>query len=122
MLIGNNDLLAARIAGELQADLLVFLSDVPGVREQPGECVLARIATPAQLGSLPVLASPQASPGTGGMPAKLAAASHAADRGIPVLIGALGDLTAMLAGRPVGTLVAWDPSTRPALRTYVPRG
>ncbi|MGI6870633.1 hypothetical protein [Amycolatopsis sp. 3B14] len=109
-LIGNNDMLAARLARQLGADLLVFLTDVPGVLGHDGRRVLLRITAAAHLRKVPIQPAPPGAPGTGGMAAKLSAAAHAADHGIPVLIGALADLNAMLAGHPVGTWIAWPPA------------
>lgn len=122
--IGNNDVLAVRIATLISADLVVLLTDVPGVFPMPpgvGEYrVLSRLGCPEHVASVVANASRPGSPGIGGMAAKLSAAREAAEGGVPVLIGALPDLPAMLAGHEAGTLVAWSPpSTEHTARSAV---
>jgi glutamate 5-kinase len=113
MNFGDNDNLSALIAGLVEADLLILLSDVPGlytknprvhadaelvaVVEDAGRAV----SSYAMDGSGPL--------GTGGMASKLAAAAKAASAGIPTIIADglhAGVLPALFDTRQaVGTLV-----------------
>ncbi|GIW45630.1 MAG: glutamate 5-kinase [Candidatus Binatia bacterium] len=86
---GDNDNLSALIAGLVEADLLVLLSDVEGVctsnpRRDPSARLVELIAHPRRMAGIQVEGhSPL---GTGGMASKLAAARKAAHAGIPTVI------------------------------------
>jgi glutamate 5-kinase len=87
---GDNDNLSALVAGLVDADLLVLLSDVAGVftsnpRLDPSAELIPVIANP---GRVPVLVSVEGRgpTGTGGMASKLAAARKAAHAGIATII------------------------------------
>lgn len=107
---GDNDRLAALLAAESHAELLVLLTDVDGVyendpRRHPDARLLARVDDPAAL--LPTLQEAAAgSVGRGGMASKVEAARIAA-RGACTAIIAPGRrpdlLPAILAGDEVGT-------------------
>jgi glutamate 5-kinase len=107
---GDNDELAAMTCGVVGADLLVILSDVPGILEREGDEFGDRVP---QIGSddprLDALAGPSTSGfGRGGMISKVASARIAARFGCPTIIapgkrpGVLRDL---LNGTDLGTLV-----------------
>jgi glutamate 5-kinase len=113
MNFGDNDNLSALIAGLVEADLLVLLSDVAGlytknpVNHADAELVpmvedAARAAATYTLDGTSAL-------GTGGMASKLAAAAKAASAGIPTIIADgmhAGVLPAVFDARQaVGTLV-----------------
>lgn len=88
----DNDSLAALLALELKADLLVLLSDVDGLYSGPPSdpqsklihtYVKAKHQTEITFGDKSRL-------GRGGMTAKVKAAVHAANAGIPVIIAGYG--------------------------------
>ena len=85
----ENDKLAAIVATKLRADLLVFLSDQPGLctadpRTDPEARLIACVRPGQDPGVVAEEAAGQES--RGGMRAKLAAARTAADFGIPVVM------------------------------------
>ncbi len=108
---GDNDTLAGLVAGLVDADLLVILSDVDGLYEEdPRQNPRAeRIAYVSQL-TKELLAKAGASGskvGTGGMATKVRAAARATELGIRTVICAgltAGRLGQVLAGEEVGTL------------------
>ena len=110
---GDNDQLAAMTCGLAQADLLVILSDVPGIYErdaQQPERFTHRISSiQASSAHLDQIAGPSASGvGTGGMVTKVLAARVAARFGVATVIASgkqPGVLEALARGEDVGTLV-----------------
>ena len=104
--LGDNDQLAARIAGAAQADLLVILTGVGGVLDAGGSVV------PESEGVTPLLSlvrTEQSRQGRGGMSSKLGAARTAGLSGVPTLIapGRPADsLLQALAGAQIGTFIA----------------
>ncbi len=111
--MGDNDVLSSLVAGMAQAQLLVILSDVPGVltgdpRKRPDAQLIPLITDPE--GGMRGLVADRAGPlGSGGMATKLKAAQQAARAGIAVIIApgrtenALG--AALDPARECGTLV-----------------
>lgn len=105
---GDNDGLSALVAGLVDADLLVLLTDQEGLHtEDPrknSQAALIKRVNPGD--SLPNVGS--AGPlGSGGMLSKMRAARQAAEAGIPAVLangGTPGTLTAALAGGETGTL------------------
>ena len=108
---GDNDALAGLVAGLVEADALVVLSDVEGLyaadpRHDPGARLLENVekVTPEVL----QLAGDSGSTvGTGGMATKVRAAARAAERGTITVICSgqrPGLLREVLAGAVVGTL------------------
>lgn len=86
---GDNDNLSALIAGLVEADLLVLLSDVDGVftsnpARDPTARLVELIAHPRRTSGIVV--DGHGPLGTGGMASKLAAARKAAHAGIPTII------------------------------------
>ncbi|MCX8073106.1 MAG: glutamate 5-kinase [Candidatus Binatia bacterium] len=104
---GDNDNLSALVAGLVEADLLVLLSDVEGVftnnpQRDPSAKLVELIAHPRRTASIVV--DGQGPLGTGGMASKLAAARKAAHAGIPTVIA---------SGLQPGTLLrVFDPGVR----------
>ncbi|MFW5999324.1 MAG: glutamate 5-kinase [Halanaerobiaceae bacterium] len=106
---GDNDTLSALVAGLVEADLLINLSDVEGFyngdpRENADREVIHRVEAP--LSRFKELAGVRGSKfGTGGMKTKLEAAEIAMNSGITMVIGPgyrkniLLQLVEMLAGR-----------------------
>jgi glutamate 5-kinase len=108
--VGDNDTLAAHVAVNVKADLLVLLTDVDGLmtkhpHEGEGELipVVEKITS-----SIEKIAhgAPGSEGGTGGMMTKIRAAKIALRHGVPMVIASgkkKGVLPAVAAGRSVGT-------------------
>jgi glutamate 5-kinase len=123
---GDNDTLAGLVAGGVEADALIVLSDVEGLftadpRKDPGARLLSQVdaVTPELL----ALAGGSGSQvGTGGMTTKVRAAARAAESGVRCVItsGAVpGRLRAVLSGEPVGTLFESSGSRRSARTAWI---
>ncbi|RKI54142.1 glutamate 5-kinase [Corallococcus sp. AB049A] len=119
---GDNDTLASLVAGVVEADALVLLSDVEGLyTTDPRKDAEARLmpAVPRVTAEVLALAGDATSAvGTGGMASKVRAAARAAELGIPCVItsGAVpGRLRGVLQGEEVGTL--FEPAGRRSART-----
>jgi glutamate 5-kinase len=117
--MGDNDVLSSLVAGMVQADLLIILSDVPGVltgdpRKRSDARLVPLISDPAA--EMRGLVAESAGPlGSGGMATKLRAAREAVRAGISVII-APGREPAVLSAavdpsREIGTLIL--PAPRP---------
>ena len=87
---GDNDNLSALTATLIGADLLVVLTDVPGLYDrdprQHRDAVLVPVAQPADARWTVVAGHSGSDRGTGGMASKLAAARTAAAAGIPTIL------------------------------------
>jgi acetylglutamate kinase len=96
----NADQMAVACAASFQAEKLLFLTDVEGVRDGQGKPV-DNLTVAAARGLI------QAGIATGGMQAKLEAASGALEKGVPIVLigpGAYPGIVAkMLDGSQVGT-------------------
>jgi glutamate 5-kinase len=111
--MGDNDVLSSLVAGMVQADLLIILSDVPGVltgdpRKRADARLIPLISDPEA--EMRGLVAESAGPlGSGGMATKLKAARQAARAGISVIIapGRHGDTlgAALDPSREIGTLI-----------------
>jgi len=108
---GDNDGLSARVAVSLDADLLVLLTNVPGLytanpQQDPGA---RRVSDVTEVDdALLALASGGSSGGTGGMTSKLEAARLATEEGTAVLIADGAEpqiLDRALDGEDLGTLI-----------------
>jgi glutamate 5-kinase len=101
---GDNDILAASVAGALRADLLVLLSNVDGVLDAAGKPVRT-IASPEEAMSL--VRTEKSAAGKGGMTSKFDAA-RMMTRGGEQMVVAHGRsenvLVRLLAGEELGTL------------------
>jgi glutamate 5-kinase len=109
--VGDNDNLAAHTAALVDADLLVLLTDVPGVYDgdptRNGARVIPFAATAAEL--RPYCYRKRGGESRGGMHTKLEAAEKAAAYGVPTVIASGSDpqaLDAVYAGHPTGTRIA----------------
>ncbi len=90
--MGDNDVLSSLVAGMVHAQLLVILSDVPGVltgdpRKDPSARLIPLI-TDAEAGMRGLVAESKGPLGSGGMATKLKAARQAARAGISTIIAA----------------------------------
>jgi len=123
---GDNDTLAGLVAGGLEADALIVLSDVEGLytadpRKDPEARLLTQVdgVTPELL----ALAGGSGSQvGTGGMATKIRAAARVTELGVRCVItsGAVpGRLRAVLSGESVGTLFETPGSRRSARMAWI---
>src|SRR5579859_5046098 len=111
--MGDNDVLSSLVAGMVQAQLLIILSDVPGVLTgDPRKRVdahLIPLITDAESGMRGLVAESAGPLGSGGMATKLKAARQAARAGICVIIAPGRESDTLAAAldpaREVGTLV-----------------
>jgi glutamate 5-kinase len=125
---GDNDMLASMVTPLVSADLLVLLSDVPGLLDGKGERVpLVRNVTREAF----PLATQSTSPvGTGGMLSKLEAARRGMLAGAAVVVADARDprtLGAILSGEDTGTLFVPHPQRIQARKHWIaftlrPRG
>ncbi len=112
--LGDNDVLAAKLAHAAHAQALVLLTSAPGVTSGDG-CVVAQADGVASLRAH--VRSERTGQGRGGMGTKLDAAQAAASAGIPTVIGPgrpAEGIGAIARGDAVGTLVR--PAERVASR------
>jgi glutamate 5-kinase len=102
---GENDLLASMVTPLVSADLLILLSDVPGLLDQKGERVpIVRNVTRE---ARPLIKVSTPGPGTGGMASKVEAARRGMLAGASVVIADAhrpDTIEKILAGEDVGTL------------------
>ncbi|KAF8775327.1 hypothetical protein HU200_004736 [Digitaria exilis] len=105
----DNDSLAALLAVELNADLLIMLSDVEGLYSGPPSDPQSKIIhtyVNQKHGRL-ISFGEKSCGGRGGMQAKVAAAANAASKGVPVVIAsgfATDSIMKILKGEKIGTL------------------
>jgi glutamate 5-kinase len=131
---GDNDTLAGLVAGVVEADALIILSDVEGLftadpRKDPSAQLIPQVDTLSN--DLLALAGGSGSTvGTGGMATKVRAAARVTELGLRCVItsGAVpGRLRSVLSGEPVGTLFEPSTSRRSARAAWIahalrPRG
>ena len=126
---GDNDGLSAHVAVALDADLLVLMTDVPGLLtadpREHADAERIRELVGVEPSTLE-LAAPRASAGmgTGGMISKLEAAKVASEAGVTTLIvdgTATHAVPQALAGQDLGTVV-WPHAHRPARRRQIAVG
>ncbi|MHB0999952.1 MAG: glutamate 5-kinase [Armatimonadota bacterium] len=108
--VGDNDNLAALVASSLQADLLILLSDVPGLYDaDPVKNSSANlIHTVAKIDSniRSIAGGAGTASGTGGMRTKIAAAEIAMNSGVKMIIAdgrRSGVITDIISGHQIGT-------------------
>jgi len=108
---GDNDTLAGLVAGLVNADALVVLSDVDGLYDADprahADAKLISTVTGVTRAMLAAAGGTGSAVGTGGMATKLRAAARASELGIRCVIAAgqeAGTLSRVFAGDEVGTL------------------
>lgn len=108
--VGDNDTLAALVAANLEADLLILLSDVPGLYDQhPGKSSTASIIpviTKIDARIRSIAGGAGTANGTGGMRTKIDAAVIATNCGVTMYIGHGRQpdvITDIASGKPLGT-------------------
>ncbi|KAL7633308.1 UNVERIFIED_CONTAM: hypothetical protein RMT77_016413 [Armadillidium vulgare] len=105
--IRDNDSLAARLAAEIETDLMVLLTDVDGIYNKPPKEEGSRLLdtfTPEMISELEY--GEKSSVGTGGMSNKVKAAVWGLTRGTSVVIGngyLQGSIKGIINGRKIGT-------------------
>ncbi|HMJ56388.1 MAG TPA: glutamate 5-kinase [Polyangiaceae bacterium] len=125
---GDNDMLASMVTPLVSADLLILLSDVPGLLDQQGQRVplVRNVARDAR----PLATKATSAAGTGGMASKIEAARRGMLAGASVVVAdarEAGTLAAILAGEDVGTLFVPYPQRIQARKHWIaftlrPRG
>ena len=124
---GDNDRLAALVATLLGADLLLILTDTPGVfSADPHLNAEASLIDEVTSFDASLEAATRSGPGSdmgsGGMASKIAAARIAAWSGIPcVIAGAAtpGVIGRVVGGEPLGTRVLPKPTRMPARKVWI---
>ena len=104
---GDNDMLSALVANLLDAELLIILTDVPGVF-RPGESRPLKVVESITEEVRAFATGEISRGGTGGMDSKLDAASIAISAGCAVIIASGKDrriLEGIFSGESVGTLI-----------------
>ncbi|XP_064108024.1 delta-1-pyrroline-5-carboxylate synthase-like [Macrobrachium nipponense] len=105
--IRDNDSLAARLAVEIESDLIILMTDVDGIFNKPPTEEGARLIDNfCRETSQKLMFGEKSSVGTGGMESKVKAASWALDRGTSVVICnglAQGAIKGIVQGRKIGT-------------------
>ncbi len=123
---GDNDLIAALVANQIRADVLVMLTDTAGLftadpRLDSGASLIEQItAVDAALEA--AVGGAGSNRGSGGMATKLAAARIASWSGIRAVIAAAeapGVVDDAIAGRPVGTVFAPRAERLPARKLWI---
>lgn len=117
---GDNDQLASMVAPLVDADLLILLSDVPGLLNEQGERV--PFVRNALLEAKPLAKGSTSGVGTGGMASKVEAARRATLSGAAVVVADArhpNPLTAILAGEDVGTLFVPHPRRIQARKAWI---
>jgi glutamate 5-kinase len=104
---GDNDHLAALVAGLINADVMVLLSDVDALYtrppHEPGAERISHVSAEDDLERVVVGDIGSAGVGTGGAATKIAAALLARSTGTPVLITSASNVASALNGSDVGT-------------------
>jgi glutamate 5-kinase len=115
--MGDNDVLSSLVAGLIQAELLIILSDIPGVLtgdpRTHTDARLIPLITDAEAEMRGLVAESAGPLGSGGMATKLQAARQAARAGISVIIAPGRERDAIIAAadpaREIGTLIVPAP-------------
>jgi glutamate 5-kinase len=111
--MGDNDVLSSLVAEMVQAELLIILSDVPGVLtgdpRKRADALLIPLITDAEAEMRGLVAESGGPLGSGGMASKLQAARQAARAGISVIIAPGREPDAIIAStdpaREIGTFI-----------------
>ena len=128
--VGDNDNLSAHVAGLIDADWLLLLTDQPGLftadpRRDPTAALIPRVEGVEMPAELWRMAGGGGAQGTGGMTTKLQAADLARRSGVAVAIvrGSAPEVVARcLAGEPVGTVFTAMVDSVEARKRYILSG
>jgi glutamate 5-kinase len=115
--MGDNDVLSSLVAGLIQAELLIILSDVPGVLtgdpRKRTDALLIPLIADAEAEMRGLVAESAGPLGSGGMATKLQAARQAARAGVSVIIAPGLERDSIMAAtdpaREIGTLIVPAP-------------
>jgi delta-1-pyrroline-5-carboxylate synthetase len=109
----DNDSLAALVGGEIQADLLLLLTDVEGLYDKPPSEPGAKVISIFRPDASDFQIGEKSSVGRGGMGSKIESAQTAIQRGVKAVLIAsgfkYGVVTAILNGATIGTLFVANP-------------
>lgn len=125
---GDNDALSSLVVPLCDADLLVLLSDIPGLLDAKGARV--PVVSDIETQAVPLVRKDKSDVGTGGMQSKIEAARRATLAGASVVIADAREedtLPRILAGEDVGTLFLPAQDRIPAKKHWIaftlkPRG
>jgi len=125
---GDNDSLASMVTPLVSADLLILLSDVPGLLDAKGERV--KLVRNVSREARPLVTGATSSSGTGGMASKVEAARRAMFAGASVVVADAQfprAISSILGGEDVGTLFVPHPQRIQARKHWIaftlrPRG
>jgi len=117
---GDNDMLASMVAPLVGADLLILLSDVPGLLDGKGQRVplVRNVSREAR----PLATQGTSAAGTGGMLSKIEAARRAMLAGASVVVADAREdrtIAAILSGEDVGTLFVPHPQRIQARKHWI---
>lgn len=122
----DNDSLAAMLAAEVQADLLILMSDVDGVYNLPpwqdGARMLHTFSSDQRTS---ITFGEKSKVGTGGMDSKVNAALWALDRGVSVVLcngNQEGAIKQIMGGRKVGTFFTENASSSAPVEVIAENG
>lgn len=126
ILINDNDALAAHLAAEVNADLLILMSDVDGVYDlPPGQDGSKLLKTFAPKHHASITFGSGNKVGTGGMESKVQSAIWALERGVSVII-CNGEeekaITKCVSGKQIGTFFTNTFSENVAVETLAANG
>ncbi len=114
---GDNDKLASLVAGLINADLLILLSDVDALYTRPpheaGAERIAHVPFGDEMAGVQLSSSGRAGVGTGGAVTKASAARYAAECGTAVLVTGTDLVDAAFRGEDIGTWFAPKPRHTP---------
>jgi glutamate 5-kinase len=117
---GDNDQLSAMVVPLVDADVLILLSDIPGLLDAKG--VRVPMVHDIERDAIPLIQSSRSDVGTGGMQSKIEAARRATLAGCTVVIADArvpGTLTAILKGDDCGTLFVPAKTRIPARKHWI---
>jgi len=125
---GDNDALSSLVVPLCDADLLILLSDIPGLLDAKGARV--PVVSDIEAQAAPLIRKDKSDVGTGGMQSKIEAARRATLAGASVVIADAREhdtLPRILAGEDVGTLFVPASDRIPAKKHWIaftlkPRG
>lgn len=122
MSLGDNDVLAARLASCVRADMVAILTSAPGVERADGT-VVGEAQSAVELAGL--VRTDKTGQGRGGMRTKVEAARIAGAAGIITIIGPgrpVDRIEALLTGEPIGTVVRAGADRMDARRRWIALG
>lgn len=112
----DNDSLAALVGGEIEADLLLLLTDVEGLYNKPPNQPGAKVISTFRPETSDFKIGDKSSVGRGGMGSKIESAQKAIARGVKAVVIAsgfqYGIVTSLMNGSNLGTLFVANPAAK----------